>query len=451
MSSLPAFCIPPQTATWITFEMEARGSIPRSDGESLESAGKKRKRAANDMDSRLKIQPNTSARRYKDLEGYGPTLRRFLDQLIPQPFYPPTVPFWEESSKTASVSATRFLSDTGSYASFYPSPSLFLGVDKRLTLASMLVRVIDLWPTLHDRIVLARTDPSVRRLGSQDWRDILRGFHFKKDVGRAKNEPVDFKSVDNMYLRYGSELVFGRARTADVKAGKKDAIAIGTMSCGHRATVEDLDDDAAIRNVLFVLTQMSVLHELAALAPQQWAKLPTVVDKFGSYRAPAFHSPSDRLDPAISAAMGMIEKIAHPVPTPLSLFGGWCAGTRQSRMPWLLAVREYFKKVVPGVDELFKDQPDTNEPWNKPWRRIKDVPEGRLSKSDAARLEKLLLEAWWACSFKAGILPSSLLAPPMPGLAPPNPVNNWPACKACRVQAAARDPYDTDDEDSFSD
>ena len=445
---LPSFAYPPQDASWATFEMEARGTIPRSDGIALyESPADSRKRkaaenaaaeAARQRDFALSKRPHTGGMRYKDMPGYSNELQRMLDQAVRPSHYPEAIALWEQG-KAIGMNLIHKLQDGGPLATFYPPLSLFFGVQKREKLVSMVIRLLELWPMMHQRIVLARTDPAVTRLGNEDWRRILTGVHFKFDVGRPENEPLDFANCEAMY-RYGSAMVFGQAATTRIQAGNSDALEIGMMGCGHRATAVDVDDDKIIQAILTRLTEELMPYEFAAMAPTAWKDLPAVTDKYGTYRMPAFRHSEDTQVRSAAAAIALIKDIVGFDREP-SVSRGWHQELRGLRRSWLLHMRTFFTKYTDGM-EHFADQPEGEGPWNKPFRHLVHVPWERLHKSDYKQLEKLLLEAWWVCLFKIGRTPQPLLPPVLLK-------NHMPDCKACRTPLEPNNPYDWDfsDED----
>ena len=428
--------------------MEARGKAPRSDGLPLfESPADSRKRkaaenaaaeAAKQREIALRKRPHTGGMRYKNLPGFSNELHRMIDQPVRPAYYPPPVALWEEG-KAIGMGLIAKLQDGGPLASFYPSPSLFFGIKKREKALSMVVRLVELWPTLHRRIILARSDSSVARIGSEDWRRILSGVHFKFDVGRPAGEGVDFADCEALY-RYGSDAIFGRQLTARLKAGDRSGLVMGRMGCGHRVTAADVDDDQIIKMILARLTEELLHYEFAAMAPSAWRDLPAVTDKYGTYRMPSFWHPGDAQGRA-GDAMRLIRQIvgrsgmaAHE--------RGWHGSTCALRLDWILLLRRFFATYADGM-EHFANQPEGEGPWDKPWRRLVHVPNQRLHKSDRARLEKLLLEAWWVCLFKIGRSPLPLLTPVACG------ERDMPDCKACRDALIPDDPYaQFEDEDS---
>ena len=119
--------------------MEACGTIPRSDGLALfESPGTIRKRKAAEnaaaeearqCDFTLQKQPHTGGIQYKNLPGFSNELHRLIDRPVRPPYYPPSVALWEEG-KAIGMNLIAKLQDCGPLATFYPSPTLFFGMQK---------------------------------------------------------------------------------------------------------------------------------------------------------------------------------------------------------------------------------------------------------------------------------------------------------------------------------
>jgi hypothetical protein len=453
--------VPPQDAPWQTFEMEARGTIPRSDKvANFETRETKRKREAelNELAQRKRAQekrPQTGGLRYKQILGYSPALCQMLDTVKRPTWFPPPVQIWSESCKVASkhLGLLSNIDATQLTGTFFPPTSIFFNVSDRSKLTSMVVRLVQLWPYLHGRIILARTDDAVRRLGTDDWRRVLAGYHFAFDVGRPKENKPDFDKPEELYA-YGSELFFGRALTDKVQKGGVSCLKLGTMGCGHLATKDDVNSDEVIQAILARLSEEITKLQLAACAPKSWQDLKPAKDKYGEHRTPSFESKEDTDGRPV---LQLINRLFRPMlddddDTPFkdllpfvqkSRF--WQAENRKQREPWLADLAKFFVSYVEGVDDLFAAQPD-GKWWGLPWRRLKTIKPEQLKKPQWALLEKMLLEAWHVSCMKNGVPPQQLL----PRLADRSGAF-FPNCAKCRIATKIADGFDPHDPLALSD
>jgi hypothetical protein len=358
---VPSYCFPPSEIGVYEFEPTARGVLPRAepvrDEKHLEK-GKAVERASPSIsymfsDANLTLGPLKKRKAEKSLDeeavsktrydGYrfkNPALHRHNATLSnPRPPYMPAISPEHEVAMQRSLKHIDLLPVVdGGAASFLPPSTIFnnVGPERVLRYTTMLLQ---LWPFLLHRISLARSDSNVRPLTAKAWRSVL-GGEFWKDLW-PKDKRDDFKVAVN-YWRYGSDVIFGKELSLQVRQGRE--LQLGRLICGCEPTLDIVTQcKILITDVVSGLAQWEHLLQLAALAPGSVAKsgVPVIKDHGRELCVPNFYEDKQ------VGVLALIKTIAlggQDVPScgwPY-IFCGWELRDEVDLRKWLLAVREFF-------------------------------------------------------------------------------------------------------------
>ncbi|KZV59796.1 hypothetical protein PENSPDRAFT_694833 [Peniophora sp. CONT] len=379
---LPIRWYAPPAVSWSLLEPTARGYLPRPDedtfprGEAalskkrkLEGVEKDNKRMRDANDRKLQRAQRqfsnlgTSLERYQQLRVRSPAARRFYANIHkPRPTYAPEVvaayaaaeqqagkhldllapplehpldnndPAFYIKAKKADPDALADALDEAvakqleqrALKTFIPPSSIFTGPKSYEKTINMLLFAVRLLPHLLARVKLARTDPSVFRLGTKDWRAVLTPEYWKNtwndeqrrryvvdtvqrlredieegeefdeeaEAKKAMKATIVFERIDvDVFWKYGGQLIFGKAESDRLKSTPGARIELGRLPCGCEATYDLLyKDPLLVFGVLTWFEQLRLGHYLADLVPAALAvdEIPNVVGEHDHHRTPDF-------------------------------------------------------------------------------------------------------------------------------------------------------------------
>jgi hypothetical protein len=202
-----------------------------------------------------------------------PAYRRVID-LHRRPrvsFIPQAAGPYEEARLWAVAHGlTNLLESSDVLLTFFPPASLLTHMEQREYLVRALVLFVRLLPTIKQRVVLARSDPHVTRIGTRTWKELLRGLLFN-------NDSSDF-DVETFW-KSGYLSFFGQELNAAIVRGE-EPLNIGKLDCGCEATIERFEhDNALIGAVVNCIAQFNRLHELANVLTPHLLHIPEVKEK----------------------------------------------------------------------------------------------------------------------------------------------------------------------------
>lgn len=372
---------------------------------------------------------------------YNQEIRRYFTTVARPSFIPAPIPEWQ-LGRTLALEEVKSMADV-MLKTFFPPIHLFFGVEPSKR-AAMLSRLVSLWPTLQIRVSLARSDPQVQRLGTQEWRDLLSDSYFKRQWPR--DEPFQLDA----FYRYGGASVFGQQVSEDLRAGA--SFVPHPLECRCDATVTRLVDDRDLMaSIVFRLTLESLKHDFAYVAHNvlRDAGLPVLSDIGGEYVMPDFCFGNDRQSPTVAKIMKSIENIVQ-----LNFQGqpGWIleSDDGNERAKWVGSLRAFLTEFAPDPRKFkyFERHAEvTVEAMKTVWL---NTTHSHKHAAAVKKLEIQLLYWWFAVRMHAGRWPVELLPPPI--------FRTW-RCADCRERAPALEElgpnvcvgFPDDDDDDYDD
>lgn len=191
--------------------------------------------------------------------------------------------------------------DERALRTYVPPLSVFIGAKTWPKTVAYAVATVRLWPTLLSRVKLARTDPTVKPLGTKTWRNVIgqdywrmvwkdeqkcRAVEKRLEECRAEREEgedfdeeealkdlqIEWESYDHDHFwKYGGELVFGKAESDRLKSDPHARPEIGKLPCGCDAAFNLLvEDPTLVYGLLHLFNMLRLFHWLAHLIPAKW-------------------------------------------------------------------------------------------------------------------------------------------------------------------------------------
>ncbi|KZV58993.1 hypothetical protein PENSPDRAFT_672673, partial [Peniophora sp. CONT] len=260
--ALPIRYYPPHTVDWWELESTGLGRLPHFDEDKFERSDKlmslKRKNEAKDEQfKRQRVAENRAVEKvrqivpnfidsfacFKTVTSRSPAIRRFLTNTVkPRPNFAPSLltsfaAAQDRACRRADLLAQplvnpddpEFIKQTGKMSaeekqafiakqkaeralvSFIPPLSVLTGSQEWSKTAQFVLSAVLMLRLFLKRVVLARTDPAVDRIGTQDWKQVLGGQYFQhvwrtEETARHRREHGDAEEVESRIAQRVAEV-----------------------------------------------------------------------------------------------------------------------------------------------------------------------------------------------------------------------------------------------------